>query len=83
VYRVPAGAKRFSAIAYCADSKSVRFRVSVDGREAYSSGPLGIERFQLTLQRPAKTIELWTDPLPEKRGPGEDHAFWCFPRFHK
>ncbi len=83
VYRVPAGAKRFSAIAYCADSKSVRFRVSVDGREAYTSGSLGIERFQLTLQRPAKTIELWTDPLPEKRGSGEDHAFWCFPRFHK
>lgn len=82
VYRVPEGAKRFSAIAYCADSKAVRFRVSINGRPVYKSGTLGIERIQFAL-RQAKTIELWTDPLPEDRRTREDHAFWCFPRFYK
>ena len=83
VYRVPAGAKRFSAIAYCADSKAVRFRVSVNGKEVTTSGPLGIERVQFTLPRLAKTIELWTDPVPENRRVRDDHSFWCFPRFYK
>ena len=83
VYRVPEGAKRFSAIAYCVDSKAVRFRVSVNGRPVYKSGPLGIERIQFALSPRAKTIELWTDPLPEDRLARNDHAFWCFPRFYK
>ena len=83
VYRVPAGAKRFSAIPYCADSKAVRFRVSVNGKEVSTSGPLGIERVQFTLPRHAKTIELWTDPVPENRRARNDHSFWCFPRFYK
>ena len=83
VYRVPAGAKRFSAIGYCAASKAVRFRVSVNGKEVSRSGPLGIESIQVTLPRQAKTIELWTDSVPERRVNRDDICFWCFPRFHK
>lgn len=83
VYRVPAGAKRFSAVGYCVSSKTVRFRVAVNGKEAYTSGPLGIERIQVSLSRQAKTIELWTDTLPDSRVSSADISFWCFPRFTK
>ena len=83
VYRVPFGAKQFSAIGYCVGSKSVRFRVSVNGKEAYASGPLGIERIQVSLPRQAKTLELWTDTLPDGRTDRADVSFWCFPRFTK
>lgn len=83
VYRIPEGAKRFSAIGYCVASKAVRFRVSVNGTEVYSRGPLGIDRIEFNLPRQANTIELWTEPLPNARISRDDYAFWCFPRFYK
>ena len=83
VYHIPEGAKRFSAIAYCVASKAVRFRVSINGNEVYSRGPLGIDRVEINLPRQANTLELWTELAPNGRINRSDYAFWCFPRFHK
>ncbi len=81
VYQVPKGAKRFSAIGYCIDGKTVRFRVSVNGNVVHQSGPAGTEKIQFSLQRQAETVELWIDPSSEGQVRPEDVAFWCFPRF--
>ncbi|NLS94996.1 MAG: hypothetical protein GXX96_22800 [Planctomycetaceae bacterium] len=83
VYRVPAGAKRFSAIGYCVDSKTVRFRVAVNGKEVFRSGLAGIELVQVPLPRQAETIELWIDPTNNMGISFNDQAFWCFPRFYR
>ncbi len=81
VYQVPKGAKRFSAIGYCVDGKTVRFRVSVNGNVVHQGGPAGIEKIQFSLPRQAETVELWIDPSTEGQVRPEDVAFWCFPRF--
>lgn len=83
VYRVPAGAKRFSAIGYCVNSKTVRFRVAVNGKEVFRSGLAGIELVQVSLPRQAETIELWIDPTNNTGISFNDQAFWCFPRFYR
>ncbi|MHB8899162.1 MAG: NPCBM/NEW2 domain-containing protein [Thermoguttaceae bacterium] len=83
VYRVPKGAKRFSAVGYCIASKSVRFRVSINGNEVFAAGPAGIQKIQLALPRQAATLELSVEPAPEAHVSAEDIAFWCFPRFYR
>ena len=76
---VPRGAKSFTAVGYNHNSRSVKYIVSVDGREIYDSGVTGIALVRVAIPTGSKTLELVVDPAGSK---DLDQSYWCYPRFY-
>lgn len=75
--RLPA-MKSFTAIGYCAESRSVRFRVRVDGQTVFESQAAGVVPIKVDLP-PGEQLELYVDPMGSNQN---DESFWMFPRMN-
>ena len=75
--RLPA-MKSFTAIGYCAESRSVRFRVRLDGQTVFESDLAGVVPIKVDLP-PGEQIELYVDPMGTTQN---DESFWMFPRMN-
>ncbi|WP_254511713.1 hypothetical protein [Anatilimnocola floriformis] len=79
-YAIPAKAKYFTAISYCALSRTVNFIVRIDGKEAFSVERLPIAPVFVEIPEGAKSLELICDDLGNREFDG---SFWCFPAFRQ
>jgi len=77
-YDIPAGAKRFTAVAYSVAGGDAQFRLIVDGRTLFRADYAGIVPVDVSLPAGAKRLVLQVDPTLNWM----EHSFWCFPRLH-
>lgn len=85
-YPIPAGTRQFTAYGMSSGSQSIRFIVTVDGKELYSKSleekPKDEVGLAINVHVPpdAKKIRLTTDPMG---GNNSDHSMWAYPYFSK
>jgi hypothetical protein len=79
-YAIPAKTKYFTAIAYCAQSRHVKFIVKVDGQELFSVEKKAIAPVVVEIPDGAKVLELICEDLGDSN---YDHSSWCFPAFRQ
>lgn len=82
-YKVPHGAVYFTAIACSPYSKSITFKVLVDGELEFESKALSeykdeLVEIKVKLPKDASTLELITDTLGNSIS---DHSCWAYPAF--
>lgn len=82
-YDIPKGTKYFKAIACSKRSKSIVFKVIIDGKTVYESKPLAkyrkkIAKVKVKIPIGAKQIDLVTDSLGDRR---HDDSCWAYPEF--
>lgn len=76
---IPSSARSFSTIAYNDSSRTEKYSVLIDGKEAFASRDTGVAVIKIDIPTGAKLLELVADPLGDS---AYDHTFWCYPRFH-
>lgn len=79
-YLLPRGMLSFTAVGYCAGSRSVKFLVIADGETIFESEKSGIVEIRVDLPPRTKALELVVDDVGDKGG---DQSFWCRPKLHK
>ena len=78
VYVVPPRVVRFTAIGYCLNKNSVKFKVIGDGKLLHESPPAGIVNIDVAIPQATRQIALVVDDLGNN---AFDKSFWCYPRF--
>ena len=78
VYSVPPKTVRFTAIGYCMNKDSVKFKVFGDGKLLHESPPAGIVNINVAIPKGTRQIALVVDDLGNN---AFDKSFWCYPRF--
>jgi len=79
-YAIPANAKMFTAMAYCAHSANVKFIVRVDDEELFTVENHAMAPVVVELPAGGKVLELECDPLDRS---WNDDSCWCFPAFRE
>jgi hypothetical protein len=77
--QIPTTAKSFSTVAYNDSSRIAKYRVSIEGRDVFTSLDTGLVIIKVDIPPKSKVLELIADPLGDS---AYDHTFWCYPRFH-
>ncbi len=76
---IPTGAKSFSVVGHNEASRTAKYVVFIDGKQAYDSGVTDIVVIKLDIPAKASLLELVGDPAGDHVF---DHTYWCYPRFH-
>jgi len=80
IYRVPRAQRSFTAIGYCANSRSVSFKVFADEKMLAESKSEGVVAINVDIPEGTVRLKLIADELGDRGG---DHSYWCYPRFHR
>jgi hypothetical protein len=76
---IPKQATSFTAVGYCDVSRSVSYKVVVDGIPVYDSGMASIVPVRVEFPPKSSLLELVID---DEGRDNRDFAYWCNPRFH-
>ncbi len=84
-FKIPPGAKQFTAYGMSVSSQSVKFIVNIDGKPVFTSKmpdayPGSRAPINVMIPDGAKKIELIVDPCGDNNA---DHSLWAYPYFSK